>query len=881
MNYGRFFVLDLESSDLSKGVAVFNYRSVKAYDYVCDPITPKYPIFLTITKDAVEFKVHYVQGRLNKDEEEKRDNEEENTGLFDTKGVNITRQTDDDFPKDKLDSIHVEAVILSLPLSANLDVKDLLTGAIKKAYSVEFPRSDKNDKGKENNYLLRLVMKKQLVATDEDNKGISFSSLPVFGIYSEKGKKRRTWMKLQKEKVDYNADFEENGQIRKFLRKLLLDFMFDLEHTDVFKNAANYEEFAIKLRGNFFFVALMSKANFYYYRTVLQEELIQNLDDRAYALKVMKFQSAFLDSAEKRWVEALQNPLANKEFPQSDNWYKINEHLFRKKKNRCFQGWFADPETELSRVYYADKKHNINSITINQIISHWQYPVKRVFIHLIQLIIMGILPLLGVWIVMSFVRKWLFTEMSFPWEVSPVCFYSLLLLCIIALLAYIKMSGNAKGLEQRMERTSQWCIRRYDFVNTSMHIGKWPVGYIIMFILLGWCYYDIAWGDLLGGRHALAVIFALIVIYNTVVNLYYKVLPVAFFSGPYRYFRGVHILLPRLAAAIVTAWITITLSEDMFKAFFDLSHQSFPITTVMLTAVMLVFVYFEIGKIVPYLNPLKKILRSLSLLLIGFFYAVVIGFLFIAFSADKFIERSDYLDDFYVNKVLIKDSDYKIKDAGFFMIKEFYATVVKQFKPELYESVVDATNRYKAKMIIKQESIYKQDGAYEEIAEHLRRHATDSLDYNRFTSLSLELIKAYTMETNSASEKINVIYEHTTTSHTIQSRIERAYVALDSLKKMDRFVMLDSVALDLLCKRFLICSDNHQIYRRGLSFIQYAPDSGKQSPFNIAESFNIGGAERVEYIILWEFLVQFAFVSMFIGIFLQLILEEKPVTEPV
>ena len=80
-------------------------------------------------------------------------------------------------------------------------------------------------------------------------------------------------MKQQKEKVDYNADFEENGRIRKFLRKLLLDFMFDLEHTDVFKNAANYEEFAIKLRGNFFFVALMSKANFYYYRAVLQEEL--------------------------------------------------------------------------------------------------------------------------------------------------------------------------------------------------------------------------------------------------------------------------------------------------------------------------------------------------------------------------------------------------------------------------------------------------------------------------------------------------------------------------------------------------------------------------------------------------------------------------------
>lgn len=877
MNYGRFFVLDLESSDLSKGVAVFNYRSVKAYDYTCGPLTPKYPVFLTITKDAIEFKVHYVQGRLSHNEEGKKDREKAAAGFFDLRGVNITHQTDEDFPKDQLYSVHVEAVILSLPLSSDLDVKDFLTGAVKKAYSVEYPRSDKNQEGKERNYLLQLIKQKQLKSTDEDDKGISFSSLPVFGIYSEKGKERRAKMKQKKEEIDYNADIEENGQISKFLRKLLLDFMFDLEHTDVFKNAANYEEFAIKLRGNFFFVALMSKANFYYYREVLKNELKQNLDNRAYALKKMKFQSVFLDSAEKRWIDALQNPLANKEFPQSDNWYKINEHLFRKKKNKRFQGWFSDPETELSRVYYADKKHNINSITVNQMISHWQYPVKKVFIHLIQFMIMVILPLLGIWTVMSFIKRWLFTAVPFPWEVSPVCFYSMLFLSIAALLAYVKISGNAKGLELRMERTSQWCIRRYDFVNTSMHIGRWPVGYIGMFLLLGWFFYDIAWGNLSGGKDILIAIASLIIIYNTVVNLYYKILPIAFFSGPYWYFRGVHILLPRLAAAIVTAWITITLSEDMFKAFFDLSHQPFPITAIMLTVVILVFVYFEIGKIVPYLSPVKKILRSLSLLLIGFFYAIVTGFLFIAFSADRFIERSDYLDDFYVNKVLIKDSEYKVQDPGFFMVKEFYATVAKQFKPELFDSVVHAVNEYSANQTnLRQEP-------YPEIAERLlKMYMIDSLDYNRFTALSIELIKSYTAETNnSVSEKIDLIYEHTTTSHVIQSKIERAYMALDSLKEIDRFTTLNACALDSLCKRFFICSDNHQIYRRGLSSIKYTPGAGKESPFNIAESFYIGTAKRIEYIILWEFLVQFAFVSMFIGIFLQLILEEKPVTEPV
>ena len=154
MNYGRFFVLDLESSDLAKGVAVFNYRSVKAYDHVCDSITPKYPFFLTITKDAIEFKVHYTQARLKEGEDY-----DKNRDLFDPHGIHITSQTDAYFPKDKLDSIHVEAVVLSLPLSSDLDVKDFLTGAIKRAYSVGFPCSEKqnDESADENNYLIRLI----------------------------------------------------------------------------------------------------------------------------------------------------------------------------------------------------------------------------------------------------------------------------------------------------------------------------------------------------------------------------------------------------------------------------------------------------------------------------------------------------------------------------------------------------------------------------------------------------------------------------------------------------------------------------------------------------------------------------------------------------
>ncbi len=61
MNYGRFFELDFESSRLQEGVAVFNYRWL--VDNSDLKGTPRYPIYLTFTSEAIIFNLHYLDSK--------------------------------------------------------------------------------------------------------------------------------------------------------------------------------------------------------------------------------------------------------------------------------------------------------------------------------------------------------------------------------------------------------------------------------------------------------------------------------------------------------------------------------------------------------------------------------------------------------------------------------------------------------------------------------------------------------------------------------------------------------------------------------------------------------------------------------------------------
>lgn len=70
------------------------------------------------------------------------------------------------------------------------------------------------------------------------------------------------------------------------------------------------------------------------------------------------------------------------------------------------------------------------------------------------------------------------------------------------------------------------------------------------------------------------------------------------------------------------------------------------------------FVNYEIGKINPYISFCKKVYRTTILISVAFSYAFIVGILVINFFGGKYLERSDYIDEFYINKRFYQSSRF-------------------------------------------------------------------------------------------------------------------------------------------------------------------------------------------------------------------------------
>jgi hypothetical protein len=224
-----------------------------------------HPVYLTIAYDSIDFYVHYYCRNGERDE-------------------------------------HMHNVILSLPLSINLDVKDGLTEVLVEGWKTNFPRC--NDGSCK--YLYEKLEK-------DIGYGFCYAKLRIFNENNQSVLEEA----IEKEK---SKDFSTFTQ--KFIRTLILDFLFDLEHTNVFKTSPHYEHISIKLKENYFFSALAAKANFYYSR----ENLIEVLEG------ISIYIEDYLN-AEMQWTKHIRSQKAN--------------HYF----NDFREDWFADPETEMNDVY--------------------------------------------------------------------------------------------------------------------------------------------------------------------------------------------------------------------------------------------------------------------------------------------------------------------------------------------------------------------------------------------------------------------------------------------------------------------------------------------------------------------------------------------------
>lgn len=791
MNYGRFFVLDMQTSELAEGIAVFNYKSLKAEDKKSDK-TPQYPVYLTITHHSIDFKVHYY-------------NEE----------------------GEQLRGEHLHCVILSLPLCTDSDIKDELTEKLNGIFNIPFPHI-------KNNYLNKLL-RRQLKKTEEAGQGITYSSLSVFGI-------------------QYKRLPGREHNIIGLIRKLFLDFLFDLEHTDVFCNSIYYESI-LKLYQNYLFTAISNKAKYFYYREQLKQPALKSVD-------WIEFNVSYLVEAEKNWVNTIKDSRSDQSFYESD--------------------WFLNSEQEMNRIF-------LNHCFINCCLrkcglwkEHLGHSTNNIFARIHRKIFTKKIRQLRELKIGEIVRrkKEICLKNEEENEVEreeKYRFWDIFLkvyLKIVKRKTFNRTLPDYNKLLIKQHRdiargASRWYIHRYAFGGTfRIWSGNNIIGLIAWSILL-FCtlifaspYFNEFFGNSKVGeafldflanvpsqlqdwKKALLILLTVFIVLKGIKR----------YVGMYMGVGMVNIFFPRLLASIVAAWFALTLSEDLFKVFFD--TDIIWRVVVGLLVVTLFFVYYEINKLNPYSQWWHKTLRTITLILIGFCYSFGTGLFAMTFLGERFMMRHEYLSEFYEEYILTDDTKYEFEGKNDFVIENFYRHILLKQDTLLFRQIVNVIDSLENKCdsaVIDsrkiKDTVKKLQLVY---GEQFKNFSLCLVDY--FNGLGKDVIRKDTCVAKGLAE--------------IKPHIEKLWMDKNRLK----LACADSVTR---WKTFLERADQNVIYWNGLFYLYKKGIPMIQQKTIIR--FNSDNSLKV--ILFRNFLFQFTFLAMFIGIFLQLIIEEKPVTEP-
>ena len=773
MNYGRFFELDLNSSRIEEGVSVFNYIDLSdAFSKKEKQMTPEYPIFVTVTSSSVKFILQYCVYK------------------YDNKISSY-------YPSERINEfsvIHMEEVILELPLK--MTSGQSISSIVKRIYSTPFPLQAKGD---DINYIEELIksrynnggeklhyeIRQHARLKERDKRNISYSSLYVWGLY-ENGK--------------YELfDKSDNNKCNKFLRKIFLDFLFDMMHSDVFKNSVHFDTVYAALLSDYFCASIIRKSEFYYQRAIINNQY--NTETGKLDVKAEEIYATYFDNAETEWLECIQASESDKEFENTRQWYKSAKTLPGIREqfkeillpgfNRHASSWFVAPELELRRVYFNNLEDDTNP------------------------------------------------------DRGKICCSKDFAKCIRK-----DVVNSAEDLSKRRHRTSLWLFRRYDFVDAfRLATGKRGVNTVLMLmmlllalsVLLPSCF-ELLWPVVIKNHKAIVSISLLI---SFLLFLLKSSNKLGIFSVKELYFkicalhRNLHFLYPRLIASITAAWLTVAFSEDLYKAFFD-SHWSGKSIAIIVVLILL-FIYYEVDKIVPRVGGFVKLYRSFQLLLTSFIISLAVGIIVINFTGEKILVRSGILPAFYRDNVLLDkkslddklvinlDSQSICEDDCISLVHSYtYGMPIKPSPIEINE--MDESGNVVTKFVIP--------------AQPSRKDTLAQLNAFMQVFAGTDYEREYT------------------------ARIKEAR---DSVVRMETFEHIHSDSL--LLGHFLMRHEDSRMFKDLLDKVVHSDNNQKLATF--IEVGNNG----YKFFILYDFLIQFAVVAMFIGIFIQMIFEEKNITE--
>lgn len=703
MNYGKFFRLNQNISKIDEGVAIFDYIDLPAYfdSSESNKMSPKYPISVTVTGNSVRFRVHYNVFK----------NEDANSSvryLYDVK------KAYDEHHHGLTQLKHKEQVILELPY--NNDSVDKLHQVIKEIYNTKYPFYDGKQTliyeliqkryGVEANYINDLekeLYTKLQKCLDGD---FSYSTLWLMDII-ENDCDGNKFVSLYGKK-------QQSNFVVKFLRKLLLDFMFDLKHSDVFQTSKYYESMYSGLMSNFYFSALMHKCEYYFYRGLVTDVIKKKISDEETRKRhICKLYAKELFEAEDLWMHDIMSPSAEKMFDhiymkeeaelneiasKNNNIWKEFINEFKEERGRYafrnWDSWFASPEEEMRRICFTmneDKgsiAHICNAETISEYlkdspvklkkkleqkkdsnkaeVSQWflkRYAFNDVFhLHLFKyanwLFFMSIsIILLLLFLLPSFVSPSFWTTYYY----APIygAFILVFLFCVWGKEMFEEYKKQAETANELVLVRSKLVWHRIKAVTLTF---IWAL--IIISTINRWMNSVCPWMNEESPRGTLIKISVILSQAALILGggwiIYKKVYPVHWLSN-------MHVFFPRLIASIAAAWLTLAVGNELFGTFFD-SIISWS-TSIWLTIIVFIFVMYEINKLLPLETTLNKVLRCMGIITISYVVSLITGLFIINFTGERFLERSGVLEDFYENVVNDKNGK-QIENKHYFIRSE-------------------------------------------------------------------------------------------------------------------------------------------------------------------------------------------------------------------
>ena len=799
MNFGKYFRLNLKESKIVDGVAVYDYIDLPAFfgRSKDNSITPKYPFSLVITDESIRFHVHYCVFRTVV----KSDNQIH----FVYSPANLSSQHEE-CKEQRLE--HMQEVILELPYLNGLCGSGSLYETLSQVYLTVFPQNDE--------YLQQLLWKRYRPdkAFNEQNKSIEAESYRTMqkNIDGDRSFSTLWLMDIQKSlnAIDTNRechyvnitdvkslDSDNTVSYVGFLRKLLLDFIFDLTHSDVFQSSENYQQMYSGLMSDFFFSSLLHKCDYYYYRG-LTLDAIKSLERKQNNLSVKEIKNekeriqalyaTHLFKAEKQWIADVMNPSSDRLFDiPRDDFASDPQRIKNWDSFKIYDYWFAPPEEEMRRICFTTYSSNIEANN-----NSFFKRLKDRKLHLCNADTLAEYLSINnrdaIQSVRTRISQWFFKRYDFADALHLHAFRNFSLIEFVVILAVIiAVIAFPRFIEQAFWKDL--------FTNKVRIISVLLCALLV--ITSSFLAFTKGWGSkLFGSKHVLwpdhislvwkrvfnylvgvlGVVVIPIIAGSSSWNPTLKII-VAFISWAIfavilirgHWITNIHILYPRLLASITTAWLSLAIGNELFSAFFDSVPSVY--SCVLLSLVVLLFLIYEINRQLPYVKRGEKFWRSVQMLVYSYGISLVVGLFIINFTGERFLERSEYLPTYYEEYSEVPNVSSSTNELGFTAESE---TVIS------YSHPVDKTNGAPKDSIIRTTTIGKAE------------IASQSQPTNR------ELLKGL--------------------------------------------------------RNKKIPNGNHPV----------------------VTVWDIGG---YEFFILRDLLIQFAFLAMFIGVFIQMIFEEKSITE--